>query len=297
MKPKILGTGLSGMIGSRIVELLGGKYDFEDLSLETGIDITNREIVLERIRQFNGEIVLHLAAKADVDACEEDKKLGKDGGAWKVNALGTKNLVDGCLENGKKIIYISTDFVFDGENPPVDGYSEQDSPNPINWYAQTKYEGEKIVKKNGDDRLICRLAFPYRTEFVPKKDFARAILSRLENGEKVKAVGDQIVTPTFIDDVACALDKLIDSFAFGIYHIVGSQFLSPYKAALLIARTFNKDERLIEEVKAEDYFAGRARRPFKLALKNDKITKLGIKMLDFEEGLREVKRQIENSKF
>lgn len=284
------------MIGSRIVELLGGKYDFEDLSLETGVDITNREIVLERIRQFNGEIVLHLAAKADVDACEEEKKLGKDGGAWKANVLGTKNLVDGCLENGKKIIYISTDFVFDGENPPVDGYSEQDSPNPLNWYAQTKYEGEKIVKKNGDKWLICRLAFPYRAEFVPKKDFARAILSRLESGERVKAVGDQIITPTFIDDVARALEKLIDSSVFGIYHIVGSQFLSPYKAALIIVQTFNKDKRLIKEVKAEDYFTGRARRPFKLALKNDKITKLGIKMLGFEEGLREVKRQIENSK-
>lgn len=283
------------MIGSRIVELLSGKYQFEDLSLEQGIDITDREKVLDRIRHFDGELILHFAAKADVDACEKDKYLGETGQAWQVNVSGTKNLIDGCKETGKKMIYISTDFVFDGQNPPEGGYSEEDIPNPINWYAQTKYEGEKIVQGMIKNWLICRLAFPYRTNFDVKKDFVRAILFRLEKGEKIDAIDDQIVTPTFIDDIATAIDKLIESNAIGIYHVVGSQSLSPFEGAKMIARIFNYDENLITGVKADNYFRDRAKRPFKLPLKNDRIRKLGVKMVTFEEGLEEVKKRLSKS--
>lgn len=291
-KIKILGTGLSGMVGSRLVELLSPKYEFEDLSLERGVDITNRETVLEKVSHFPGEWILHLAAKADVDACEKDKDLKEEGDTWKVNVLGTENLVDGCLKTGKKIIYISTDFVFDGENPPVDGYSEEDKPKPINWYAKTKYEGEKIVQKMKDNWLICRLAFPYRAKFDPKKDFVRTILSRLQAKETARVVADQVVTPTLIDDIANALDKLLDYGECGIYHLVGSQFLTPYEGAKLIARIFDQDENLVMAVAGEEYFQGRAKRPFKLGLRNDKIKKLGVRMRTFEEGLKEVKRQL-----
>ena len=141
---KILGTGLDGLVGSRIIELLSGKHEFENLSLSTGADITDRNAILQKIKNSDAQIMLHLAAKTDVDGCELDKPLGEKGDAWKINVFGTQNVVDGCSESNKKIIYISTDFVFDGTK---EAYSEEDAPNPVNWYGQTKFLGEMEVKK------------------------------------------------------------------------------------------------------------------------------------------------------
>jgi dTDP-4-dehydrorhamnose reductase len=143
---KILGTGLTGLVGSRVVELLSNKYEFENLSRSSGSDISNKEQVLGKIKSSDAQVILHLAAKTNVDECEKDKTLAQSGEAWRINVEGTKNIADACLQASKKLIYISTDFVFDGENPPPGGYSEEDIPNPVNWYARTKYEGEKIVQ-------------------------------------------------------------------------------------------------------------------------------------------------------
>lgn len=292
---KILGTGLSGLVGSRITELLQEKYEFENLSLDTGFDITDKASIRDKIENSSSELVLHMAAKADVDSCEKDKSLGRLGDAWKINVRGTKNVVGVCAKSKKKIIYISTDFVFDGEKQQFESYNEQDLPNPINWYGQTKYEGEKVVRESGLPFIIVRIAYPYRARFLTKKDFARAILLRLSKGETVQAITDHIMTPTFVDDIARALDELIKAGSEGIYHVVGSQTLSPYDAALLIARTFGFDEYLVNKTTREDYFKGGATRPFNLSLKNDKIQKLGVKMKTFEEGLKEIRRQLATS--
>ena len=306
---KIIGTGLSGMVGSRIVDLLKDQYQFENLSLETGVDIKDKEQVKEKISKSTAQIILHLAAKTDVDSCEKDKKedikiLGHQdirkkqtyfkttNSAWAVNAIGTKNIVDACQDFNKKIIYISTDFVFDGKNLPVGGYTEEDKPNPINWYAQTKYEGEKVVKTSKVPYLILRIAFPFRAFFAQKKDFVRSVLEKLKKEEKIKAFSDQIITPTFIDDIAYALNLLIQKNAVGVYHLVGSQSLTPYKAICLIALQFNLDTKLVDCVRINDYYKNKASRPRKLVLRNDKIKKLGVKMRGFEEGIREIKNQI-----
>ena len=287
---KILGTGLDGLVGSRIVELLSNKYEFENLSLSTGLDITNRDAVLESIKSSDAQIALHLAAKTNVDGCELDKALREKGDAWKINVLGTQNVVDGCKQSNKKLVYISTDFVFDGVNPPAGGYSEEDIPNPINWYAKTKYEGEKIVQNFKSPWIIARIAYPYRAKFE-RLDFARGILKRLQEGLPVTAVKDHIFTPTFIDDIAFASDALIKNNCTGIFHVVGSQSLTPFDAATLIAKEFNLGESKISKTTRAEYFNNKAPRPFQLALKNDKIERLGIKMRTFEEGLREIKRQ------
>ncbi|MDP3987819.1 MAG: NAD(P)-dependent oxidoreductase [Candidatus Levybacteria bacterium] len=282
---KILGTGLSGLVGSRIIELLNGKYQFES----SDIDITDQASITKKIKESDASIVLHLAAKTDVDGCEKDKPLGENGDAWKINVLGTKNIAAACQDNRKKMIYISTDFVFDGSS--ASAYSEEDSPNPINWYAKTKYEGEKIVQSLSTPWVVVRLAYPYRAEYQ-RPDFFRAILNRLQNNQPVKAVADYIFTPTFIDDVPLAIDKLVESQSTGIYHVVGSQILSPYMAGLLIAKNFTLDVSLVTETTTEEYFKNRATRPLYLGIKNDKIEKLGVKMKTFEEGLEEIKRQL-----
>lgn len=307
-KVKIIGTGLSGLVGSRILELLENIYEFEDLSLETGVDITNKEDVLNRIKKSTALMVIHLAAKTNVDLCEKDKEkdikiLGykdikqqekewvREKTAWAVNVLGTQNIAEACIKTSKGLLYVSTDFVFDGDKKSNDGYSEEDKPNPINWYARTKYEGEKIVQTLNPAGIIARLAYPYRASFA-RKDFVRAIIERLKNRKALKMVTDHIVSPAFIDDIVKAFDVLIKNNKSGIFHVVGVQALSPYDAAVSIAKEFNFNSSLISKTTRAEFFKDRAPRPFKLVLRNDKIQKLGIKMRSFEEGIKEVKRQI-----
>ncbi len=283
---KILGTGLRGLVGSRIVELLKDKYEFE----YSDVDITDRDKILQKIKDSYSQVVLHLAAKTDVDICERDKK-----NAWEVNVEGTRNVAQACERNKKKLIYISTDFVFDGKNSPNEGYSENDIPNPINWYGKTKYEGEKIVQSLSTSWIIARISYPYRANFE-KLDFFRAILKRLQASEQVMGVTDHKFSPTFIDDISTAVHELIKQKEVGVFNVVGSQSLTPFEAAVAIAKVFGLDQKLIQKTTRSEFFKNRAPRPFILRLKNDKITRLGVKMRGFEEGIRYIKDQILNIK-
>ncbi len=286
---RIFTLGGTGMLGSRVVELLQDKYKFDDLSRSNGVDITN-PLSLGVIRNDKEhEVVILFSAKADVDLCEADKDFGEEGEAYKVNVIGAKNVADVCRNSAKKLIFISTDFVFDGDNPPGGGYKEEDSPNPINWYAETKYRGEKEVKNSGAKYLILRPSYPYRKEFEKKNDFMRAIRDRLKDGKPIAAVTDQIICPTFIDDIATCIHVLIHHNKEGIYHITGSQNLSPYDASNLIAEKFGLDKDLISKTTATEYFMGKARRPLNAVMNNDKIKNLGVKMRSFEEGLDETR--------
>lgn len=281
---KILGTGLSGLVGSRVFELLSLKYELE-FSDE---DITDKDSIQKRIENSNSSLVLHLAAKTDVDGCEKDKDKGKEADAWRINVLGTQNIVDSCVKSGKKLIYISTDFVFDGKKET--GYTEKDSPSPINWYGKTKYEGELRVQDSNCDFLIARIAYPYRANYDQKSDFARGLIQKIRNGDALSMITDHVMTPTYIDDIVSALDVLIKKNESGVFHIVGDGGISPYDAALVICKIFEFDKSKISKTKREDFFQGRAPRGFNLYLKNDKIKKLGIRMKSFEEGLREIIR-------
>jgi dTDP-4-dehydrorhamnose reductase len=294
MKTQVIGTGLSGLVGSRIVELLQKTYQFVDISRRTGTDILKNFAVEEKIKKSSAEVVLHFAAKTDVDGCEKDKIQGIKGDAWKINVDGTKNIVSSCQKFKKKLIYISTDFVFDGENTPQEGYSEDNMPNPVNWYARTKYEGEKIVQSAHIPWIILRIAYPFRANY-PKMEYVRNILTRLKENREVFAVTDHFFTPTFIDDLGNALDVLIKNNATGIYHAVGKQSVSPYKVAQLIANVFNLNASFIHQTTRKQFFKDRAQRPFNTSLKNDKIGKFAINMHTFEEGLQEIKRQIEHN--
>ncbi len=289
---KILGTGLNGLVGSRIVELLSSSYQFENMSRSDGIDITNKDQVYEKIVSSEASIVLHLAAKSNVDACEKDKELGIKGETWQTNVVGTQNIANACVKSGKKLIYISTDFVFSGDDAPTDGYSEVDTPDPINWYAMTKYEGEKIVINISVPWVILRLAYPYRATFT-KNDFFRAIKSRLEENKKTQVVSDYLFTPTFIDDFAIAIDTLIQKNMQGVFHVVGSTSLHPYDAAIHIAEKFGLNKSLISPIVGDKYFENSAKRPFNLTIRNDKIKDIGVIMKTFDEGIAEIKKQLQ----
>lgn len=286
----IFTIGGSGLVGTRIVDLLREKqHTCDDLSLTTGVDITDPASLDVIKDDTKHDVVIHIAAKADVDGCEQDKPSGEEGAAYRINVQGTQNVVNACKASGKKILYISTDFVFNGEKEPPYAYHEDDAPDPVNWYAMTKYKGEEVVRNAGISFAIVRLAYPYRNDaFVLKKDFVHAIMGRLANNQPIAAITDHVMTPTYIDDIAFAIDAILTSDATGTYHAVGSQSVTPYEASMLMAEKFGYDKTLISKTTRAEYFKGKAPRPFNLSLNNDKITKLGVTMRTFEEGLQSV---------
>lgn len=284
----ILGTGLSGLVGSRVVELLSPEYSFENLSLETGVDITKKENVDSFFVHSDASWVFHLAAYTDVQGAEKEKLIGEESMAWKVNVLATENIINNCRALGKKLVYVDTDYAFDGSKSE---YTEEDVPHPLSWYGITKSEGAKRVLEMDELGLVIRISNPYRAHPVGKKDFVHKILESFENSQPIVAPKDQLFTPTFIDDIATAIRLLIQVNAHGIYHVVGSGAISPFDAVIAIADAFNCDKALVKPAAFALMFQNRAPVPQYAVLKNDKICALGATMRTFAEGLLEVKSQ------
>ena len=289
----ILGTGLTGMVGSRVVELLTPEYLFENLSLETGVDITDAVSLEKRFAASDAPWVFHFAAYTDVQGAEKEKDLREQSTAWKVNVDATKSIVSLCKKYGKRLIYISTDYVFDGTK---DEYNEHDTPNPLSFYTETKYHGEEAVKALGDSGVIIRIGNPYRAnskEVTPKTklDVVHRIRNRLAEHLPITSPTDQIFTCTFIDDLATAIDAIVKNNASGIFHVPSEKPIVTYDMMVLIARTFGLDEQLVGKTTYQEFFKGRAAIPQKAALRHDRIDALGVKLHTVEAGLVEVKKQ------
>jgi len=268
---KIAITGSSGLIGSRVIELLHDKFIFIPISIEQ-MDITNKDQVDKIISSIDFDFFLHLAGYTNVDGAEVNKKL-----AWKINVDGTYNVFTAVQKQRKKFVYISTDFVFDGKVPP---FNENILPNPLSYYAKTKYEGEKIVK---DQAMIIRLSYPYRKEFPDKLDFVRSIKSMLKKNKTFTMVKDAIITPTFIDDIAYGFEYLIHHFTPEIYHLIGSDSLSPFQAAQTITSNFRLNENLIKPISFLEYSINKAMRPQYSKIISSKNN--FYRMKSFKEGL------------
>lgn len=275
----ILTTGLSGMLGAKVREKLADRFLFTDMSRTTGVDITDAAAVEDCVGAQGASVVLHMAAKTDVDGCEEDQLLGEEGEAWMVNVVGTENVVNAARKTGKRIVYISTDFVFDGSR---DGYTEADEPNPVNWYGRTKYEGEELVKQSGVPATIARISYPYGAQTGGKKDFIQRMQDVILHNQPIRAVTDHTFVPTHMDDIVLALALFLQKPLLGTYHVVGSRSVTSAEVIQQIAKRMNQAVRIIP-VTREEYFRGRAFRPRNLVLKNDRITELGIAMRRFGE--------------
>jgi dTDP-4-dehydrorhamnose reductase len=286
---KILGTGLSGLVGSYVVKRLSPEFEFENLSLETGIDITNPDTIDYFVSKSKASWVFHFAAKTDVDQAEKEKQLGEKSQTWIVNVGATRNLVNACKRYQKKLLYVSTDFVFPGGDKI---FTEEDAPEPIGWYATTKYLGEQETEVLGSNRLIVRLSFPYGAVDSLRPDFVGRILGALKEGKHVMSPVDQVFVPTHLQTIADGIRALILHEAFGIYHLVGPEAMSSYDSAVLIAETFGYDTAKIKKTTALEFYKGRAPRAFHLVISNGKISELGVKAINFREGLSLLKEQL-----
>jgi len=290
---KIIATGITGLVGSRIREL-NSDIEFIDISIESGISILD-PVQLETVFVANpdADAVLHLAAFTDTNAAWAQNG-DKTGLCYQLNVVGTQNLVDLCKKYNKYLIHISTEFVFDGKKEGK--YTEEDPTSPIEWYGATKAMAEDVVTKSGISASIVRLAFPYRANFEPKKDLIRKIIDGLKAGKLYPQWTDHFTTPTFIDDIAHGLAVFFAKKPTGIYQLVGSSSQSPFVMCQTIADVFGLDKSIITASTLGDYMKSQPEgsRPwqYNLSLDNTKVQTLGIKMKTLREGLEEMKRQM-----
>ena len=289
-KLTILGTGLSGMIGSRLVELFAEEYEFVNLDLATGVDITKQDQIEEVLKKYQSTTVVHLAAFTDVSKAYQENG-NKQGMVYQVNALGTKNIAQACKKYDHYLIHISTDFVFDGQKQAP--YTETDQPHPIEWYGQTKLLAEDEVTRSSCRGVIVRTAFPFRARFNLKQDLVRKILDQLKTNSLPPMFTDQIITPTFIDDLCQVLKLFIDKKPSGIYHVIGSTSLSPFDLAQKIATVFDIKAD-IKSISFKEFLAKDPRpRQQYLKISNAKLKQdFGIQMKTIDEALGVLKSQL-----
>lgn len=291
MKQTILATGATGLVGSRFVELFQDKYTVANMDLSTGVDITKPETFKPFFDAHqDAKVLLHLAAFTDTNKAFAESG-DKNGICYKVNVEGTKNISDICASRGIHLIHVSTDFVFDGKKETA--YTEDDTPSPIEWYGETKAMAEEVVKQSGVSHTIVRLSYPYRAKFDLKPDLIKKIRAGLESRLLYPQFTDTTITPTLIDDIARAFDKIIELKLQGILHTVGSTALSPYELAKKVAVAYGFDPSLVKEGSLTAYLKTAAR-PFArhVAMSNQKATDLlGTHFMTIDQGLVEIKKQ------
>ena len=289
----ILLTGATGLLGSCIVEshknignLFGvylGNYELpnrKDLTYYNA-DVRDKKKMGEIFRKSPIDVVIHTAGEARVDFCEKNYKE-----AHSSNVAGTKNIIELCRKYKSKLIYISTNAVFDGTKPP---YKEGDMPNPINAYGRIKLECENLARASIGDFLLVRPILMYGWNRPEERDnVATWILKKLRRNEPVKLVDDIFDNPLYALQCADIILKLIERKKSGIYHIAGGEILSKYQFGLKVAGVFGCNKNLIKPVK-NIYFKNIAPRPGDTSYDTSKIRReLGIKPMHVREGLLEM---------
>jgi dTDP-4-dehydrorhamnose reductase len=293
---KVLITGANGLLGQKLccdfstdfqvtaIDLHPQSHvSLPDLSYRS-LNLTDKENLFSLIRQHCPDVILNTAAYSDVDGCERWRIIAR---IMHVDAV--ENLVSISQEQRIKLVQLSTDYVFDGENGP---YSEDDPPHPVSYYGETKLEGEKIIQGGDIDFLIVRTNVLYGLGKNVKKNFLLWLLDKLSAGEKIKIVTDQFNNPTLAENLSLCILEMVERNLSGIYHIGGTEYLSRYDFALKVADKFNFDKSLISPVQTI-HLAQPAQRPHRGGLKIEKAQKiLQTKLLNVEEGLEQVKKEL-----
>lgn len=303
MHLKLLIIGASGVLGSRLYNdaikkkwNVMGTYCSHECGGLYHLDVRDKGSMEKAFNFFRPDVVIMAGGITNVDLCTLKPKLAEG-----VNIKSTLSLVKEIKEYGSRLVYISTDYIFDGENGP---YKEEDKPNPINKYGETKLEAENIIRSKLKEYLIVRACQIYgiaeRAPYLcgmgrnsaPNKNFAIKIIHNMQNNKKVYAADDLYSTPTYSGLLSDSLIKLIEKKSEGIYHEAGAEFLNRYDYVNKIADVFELDKALIQRVKLKDLKL-KAKRPKKCGLKIDKVCKtLKIAPKNCEYYLKLLKREI-----
>ena len=279
---KVLVTGVCGQLGHDVVRQLkqcGHTPIGSDMAqtYDGGIpyvrlDITDPEAVTRALTSHAPDAVIHCAAWTAVDAAQEEENIPK---VRAVNALGTEHIARACKSLGCKLVYISTDYVFNGEGdapwqPDDTGYA------PLNVYGQTKLEGEQAVRALTDRHFIVRIAWVFGKN---GNNFVKTMLNLSEKYDTLRVVCDQIGTPTYTADLAVLLCAMVETEKYGTYHATNQGgFISWYEFACEIFRQAGKPTRVIP-VTTEEYGLSKAKRPKNSRLSKEKLQQNGFALL------------------
>lgn len=220
---KVLIIGSEGMLGHDLVDILSEENEISTTTIDT-LDITDIEKTIDTVKKINPDVVVHAAAFTDVNGSETKKDL-----AYKVNGIGTRNVAVACKETNSALVYICTDYVFDGEKGT--SYQEYDQTNPLSVYGKTKLQGETYIRDILSKFYIVRTSWLYGYH---GPNFVTTMLKLAETMDTISVVNDQIGSPTYTVDLAKAIAQLIKKPSYGIYHITNNGECSWYEYACRI---------------------------------------------------------------
>lgn len=303
---KILITGSNGLLGQKLVYKLRERSNISCIATARGmnrlvkqsgyefaaLDITNYEEVKAVFGKYLPDVVINTAAMTNVDACETERET-----AWLMNATAVAHQVKVLEELKEKhsnyiphFIHLSTDFIFDGTHGPLD---ENETPNPLSYYAETKLAAEKMVQASDLDWAIARTVLVYGiVDNMSRSNIVLWVKSNLEQGKTINVVDDQFRTPTLAEDLADGCILIAEKRAKGIYNISGKNFYSILELAQVVADYYKLDKKLIKPSKSSD-IKQPAKRPPITGFKIDKaIRDLGYNPHSFTEGIQLLEEQI-----
>ena len=272
---RVLVTGAGGMLGYVLAPALAQAHQVTGLDM-ADCDIRDRDAVRNTFRALRPELVAHLAAYTDVDGCELDWRRAEE-----CNAEGARNVAQACRELGATMLYMSTDYVFDGNQEQP--YSEEAPANPINAYGRSKLQGERHLQALLERYFIIRTSWL----FGPKgRNFVATILEAARQGNELRVVNDQRGSPTYTRHLASKLSQLVATKQYGVYHITGSGSCSWFEFAQGIVEMGGFRGVHVVPISSEQ--CGRpARRPANSVLENRRISAEGLGLLPhWKEGLR-----------
>ena len=287
---KYLITGYNGQLGYDIKNELLKRGVFEDNILaidKDEMDITDREQVFNVIKDFSPDIIFHCAAWTAVDKAEDNKELVN-----LVNVFGTRNVVDASIEVGAKILYMSTDYVFDGTKDGI--YLVDDKVNPKSVYGMTKYLGEEEVRRN-PEHFITRISWVFG---INGNNFIKTMLKLSENHDSLNVVADQIGSPTYTVDLAKLLVDMSGTEKYGTYHATNEGYCSWADFAEYIFKFNNKDTK-VNRVTTDEYLhltnTKQAYRPKNSRLDKSKLDENGFDRLpSWEDATKRFCKSLKN---
>lgn len=264
---KFLVTGFSGQLGYDVVKE-GIRHQYEMIGVSSKeLDITNENDVFAYINELQPDGIIHCAAYTAVDQSEVDRVI-----CHEVNVTGTKHLAKAAKKVGAKFVYISTDYVFDGQgNEP---FQEQDAVNPIGYYGQTKLEGEQVIQALLDKWFIIRISWVFG---INGHNFVKTMLRLAETKTELNIVGDQYGSPTYTVDVAKLILDMIETDKYGVYHATNEGYCSWSEFAEEIFRQAKKDL-IVHSITTEQY-PTKAKRPKNSRMSHHKLRENGFSVL------------------
>ena len=266
---KVLVTGVKGQLGFDVVnELTARGHEAVGVDVQD-MDITDAAAVDRVIKAAAPDAVIHCAAYTAVDAAEDNEEICR-----KVNAGGTQNIANVCKELDIKMIYISTDYVFNGEGERP--WEPDDERGPVSVYGQTKYEGELAVQNTLEKYFIVRIAWVFG---INGKNFVKTMLKLAETHDTLRVVDDQFGSPTYTFDLSKLLVDMIETDKYGVYHATNEGICSWYEFACAIFKEAGLGDKITVNPVSTAEYGAKASRPANSRMSKEKLTQNGFKRL------------------